>query len=197
MPPTRRRTAKKAPPTHDPRLHLPPMVLEALSVLTFDLSKNSTGWAWFDQGQIIDYGAVKVGGDTLSGTMLNAEMVASRLMVGHKLRKADLVVIEEANMQKGMAHRIYEAVYLGFTKTARRYGYDIGIVYNSQVKSAMLAPGKVRGSSKADMIDAARLLYPLPLDRTKESPDGDIADAIGVYVAARTLASRGMLKKGL
>lgn len=196
--PKRRRKAPKPKPKPDPQVHHPVMNLEAMTVLAIDASKHSTGFARFEQGNIADYGYDAIGGKNLLDTMERMKGITLRYLVGmgpnYGLVPTDLVLIEDANMQPGIAHRIYEALYLGILGAASIRSIPVGVVSNTQVKMYTLGKGKWRGTGKPEMVDAVRHMYPLPLER--DNPHhGDIADAIGVYLAGRAVAAQGFLKR--
>lgn len=196
----RRKSAPRAKPKPDPQVHYPKMNLEAMTVLAIDASKHSSGFVRFEDGNIANYDSAVIGGKNLLDTMERMTGTVRRFMdmpypMTHTgLLPSDLILVEDANMQPGVASRIYEALYLGILKAASMRNIPVAVVSNTQVKMYTLGKGRWRGTDKKDMVDAVRGMYPLPLDRDNPS-HGDIADAVGVYLAGRALAATGFLKR--
>lgn len=176
-------------------------------VVSLDLSKSMTGWAIHSGGRLIGYDAAPIKGDKVWHTYDNMRVrVSTILKVAHEMTKEvpSLLVVEDAMKQPGYASRIYECLYLAASGVAGRGLWKEGpggavptaVVSATQVKAAVLGANNKRGTTKADIIKAITQMYPIGLDPEREHPDGDIADAIGVYVAASALGPVGRLRVG-
>lgn len=175
-------------------------------IITMDLAKGMTGWAIHHNGKLIGYDAAPIGGQRLWHTYDNMRVRASTILkVAHKMTAEvpHLLVVEDAMKQPGLASRIYEVLYLAVSEIAGRGTWlgsvsgiiEMAVVAPTQVKAATLGAKNRAGTTKADMIHAVMAMYPIGLDATREHPDGDIADAIGVYLAASALGQTGRLRK--
>lgn len=174
-------------------------------VITMDLSKRMTGWAIHDDGRLIGYDAAPIGGDRLWHTYDSMRVRTSTILkAAHAMttKVPRLLVVEDAIKQPGIAERIYGVLYLAVSEVAGRGTWlgakggtvEMAVVAPIQVKAATMGKGYRRGSTKADMVKAVMAIYPIGLDPEREHPDSDIADAIGVYLAATALGQVGCLR---
>lgn len=178
-------------------------------VVAMDLSKGSTGWAIHKDGRLIGYDAAPIGGDRLWHTYDNMRVRTSTILntaTAMAKQFPSLIVVEDAMKQPGLASRIYEVLYLAVSEVVGRgmwpseqHGRQgvipMAVVAPTQVKAAVLGANNRRGTTKADVVRAVMALYPIGLDPERAHPDSDIADAIGVYLAASALGQVGRLRK--
>lgn len=175
--------------------------------VSMDLSKSMTGWAVHADTKLVGYDAARIGGDKLWHTYDNMRTRATVVLrTAHAMtgQAPDLIIVEDAMKQPGLASRIYECLYLAVSEVAGR-GLWLGkkaatvpmaVVAPTQVKAAVLGKDNRQGATKGDVVRAIMGMYPIGLDPERAHPDSDIADAIGVYVAATALASAGRLRVG-
>lgn len=196
--------------TVKPGEFMQPFDVETRTVVTMDLSKTSTAWAIHaPNAKLVQYEAASLKGEKLWHLHDSMRMLVSRILNEARLRSGGapgLLVVEDAIKQPGYASRVYEVLYLAVTEACGRglWSFDkengkahpvpVAVVAPTQVKAYTLGKDNRRGTPKEAITEAVRALYGLPLDPKKAHPDGDIADAIGVYLAAQALAPAGKLR---
>lgn len=196
--------------TVKPGEFMQPFDIETHTVITMDLSKASTAWAVHGpNARLVKYEAASLNGDRLWHLHDSMRMLVSRILNEARTKGGGapgLLVIEDAMKQPGYASRVFEVLYLAVTETCGRGLWSfsketgkalpipVAVVSPTQVKAYTLGKDNRRGTPKKAVAEAVRALYGIPIDPEKDHPDGDIADAIGVYIAAQALAPQGKLR---
>lgn len=169
--PKRKRKTRKKPQ---------PKLKRGQTLLALDLSMTCTGWSYFVGSQLIDYGSISFKGMTDIEAFFALRDELSRISKVYERPGIEVVAYEDANMQKGVAGEQFATLRTSLKTWAHKLGIEVHKVYPQTVKKAATGSGR---AEKHEVVAAVAERHGIDLDPEVKSPDGDIADSIGVAMA--------------
>lgn len=192
-PPTEYVKKKAGRPKKRPLIDVVVKPIKLDSVVSIDLGKQATGWALLVGDDIIDYGKIRMGHLKGAVAIFNQLLEEVSRILKSYAEVADGVAYENAFAQSGLAREAFLSLAMALKVSAYRAELPIYVVSPMQVKKAVTGRGRVEG--KSIIVQHINDRFGMYLDESETGTDHNIADAIGVALAAYKLAADGKLKE--
>lgn len=155
------------------------------AILSFDLSKKCTAWAYLVDDELVDYWHFSFRPqDRTSDLFLRMQHYIRSVTaeLDENDLRVDRVAYEYAAFQKGHALEQFHALSMAVKVWAHEAGYPCYKVPSANIKRVITGKGNAK---KPEMIAGVNALYDLGLDPEELTPNSDIADAIATGLALR------------
>jgi len=159
----------------------------------FDLGKSCTGIAVFKENALLFHDKRSFKGANSAVMFIEFTKVLDNLDTAMRMAGShiELFTFEAAEHQQGKAREAYFVLSTALCVFAYRHNAKAAKVYSTTIKKIVTGHGS---ASKEEMVEAINKRYGLRLSSEKKSADHNVADAIGVGLAAQALIDSGKLE---